>query len=93
MNDPMPAVRSILGMPEAEVVPIDHRAEAEEILSNRGSVNDPNGLATAHAVLYLADQQRIANLIAIFRLEPYWADRIVDDETTVLATIQEGLGL
>jgi hypothetical protein len=63
MNDPMPAIRSILGMPETEVEPVDHKAEAEEVLAYRGSLDA--AVALAHATLYLAEQQRIANLIAL----------------------------
>lgn len=62
MTDPMPAVRSILGMPPE---PVDHKAEAEEIITHRASANDPHGLALVHATLYLAEQQRLANLIAL----------------------------
>lgn len=53
-----------------ELLPVDHKSEAEEILANRGSVNDPNGLALTHAVLYLAEQQRINNLILLAQTTP-----------------------
>jgi hypothetical protein len=53
MNDPMPAIRSILGMPET----VDHKAEAEEIMANLAApANDPHGAALVHATLYLAEQ-------------------------------------
>lgn len=49
---------------------VDHKAEAEDFLESgfRATNSDAEtrcvGQAHVHAVLYLADQQRIANLIA-----------------------------
>jgi hypothetical protein len=58
MNDPMPAIRSLLGMPET----IDHKAEAEEIMGNLAApANDPHGAALVHATLALAERQRETN--------------------------------
>lgn len=65
--------------------PVDHKAEAEEILANRASQNDPNGLAIAHALLALVEQQRVANLIA-------WTTGY-QPTPPVLAQIEKGLGL
>jgi hypothetical protein len=68
---------------------VDNKAEAEDILAHRASPNDPNGLALAHAVLHLAEQQRIANLIAVcgqltVREQKYW---------DLMSEIEKGLGL
>jgi len=53
----------------------DHKAEAEKLTAMKYAVGAPIGavrhndaLAQVHATLYLAEQQRIANLIAGFDL-------------------------
>jgi len=47
----------------------DHKYEAERLIPNRGEALMPNHLALAqvHATLYLAEQQRVANLIAFMK--------------------------
>lgn len=57
----------------------DHKAEAEEWLNYSGNLNSEatpeqvihaNGMAQVHATLYAAEQQRIANLLAVAALAP-----------------------
>jgi hypothetical protein len=66
MTDDFPNLRKYMrDRREKEQTVIDHKAEAEEILVHSATLNDPNTLALAHATMYLAEQQRIANLIAL----------------------------
>lgn len=73
---------------------IDHKAEAERVLAMAG--NDPDAqmamtiaaAAQVHATLYLAEQQRIANLIALSAL---MLGKEVDQ--WLVAEIREGLGI
>ena len=53
------------------MTPIDHAAEAKRLLPKRGEGMMPNHIAAAqvHATLALVEQQRIANLIALARIE------------------------
>ena len=80
----------------------DHKAEAERLLpteiSGPVSLAAPVMVATAHvhATLYLAEQQRIANLIAFMDAEsgPYKEiNNIEGGIAAALAQIREGLGL
>ena len=91
----------------------DHKAEAEKLTAMKYAVGAPIGavrhndaLAQVHATLYLAEQQRIANLIAGFDLlsdarptsmdvNP-WAnddENAWDRQVPLRAAIKEGLGL
>lgn len=76
----------------------DHKAEAERILPKRGEGILPNHVAVAqvHATLYLAEQQRIANLIAAFAEGGLTSDVKhlgFKDWPEVLEHIRTGLGL
>ena len=58
---------------------IDHKAEAEAIMNHYGSiVNEPHGAAQVHATLYLAEQQRVANLIAVYAIGPVWPNALYE---------------
>jgi hypothetical protein len=65
--------------------PIDHKAEAEQEIPFAEQAGSPTAAisAAAHAVLYLAEQQRIANLIAF--------EQISGEKNR--AEIRKGLGL
>jgi hypothetical protein len=88
----------------------DHKKEAIESLDGLGYTGDEAyvGQAQVHATLYLAEQQRIANLIAyVMLLETQYAESAknpseydhatraasVARHTLVLAQIREGMGL
>lgn len=55
-----------IGATSTEAVAVaSHREEAEDILGMYASPqNDPHGAALAHAVLFLGEQQHIANRLA-----------------------------
>jgi hypothetical protein len=57
---------------------------AREILAENGSMNDPHGYALALATIELAEQQRIANLLAFAAFQHEGSDG------RVLATTTEG---
>ncbi|RLP70884.1 hypothetical protein D9V30_00155 [Mycetocola reblochoni] len=79
---------------------IDHAREAvawtEETMAERGAMNDDRAmlttqLAQVHATLALAEQQRIANLIALYQAD----SDILDDPRfdAAKADIRKALGL
>jgi len=80
---------------------IDHRSAARDHLNlakNANSLSKDREIATAqvHATLALAEQARIANLIAVgtARIEAY--DYLItspQEASTVKAAIREGLGI
>lgn len=86
---------------------IDHAAEAQIRInfSHKSPPNDPISQtymmqAQVHATLALVEQQRIANLIAVFQMEggPYketnrWATDEEDANAIIVRDIKKGLGL
>jgi len=88
---------------------IDHKAETERLLgsfmelsptgakkSSKLWPTDALAEAQVHASLYLADQQRIANLIALFSLSDVDAEDMKTcgvNWPVVALEIREGLGL
>lgn len=78
---------------------IDHKEEAEAMMLDGDDSGKPTGIqmsALIHATLYLAEQQRIANLIALWTVDETIAESLTRNGVNfagVLEQIREGLGL
>ncbi|MFF2493215.1 hypothetical protein [Agromyces sp. NPDC058064] len=94
-----PAMKAAFGGPAPEPVPvgrIDHAAEADRLLASFQTENRPAEAAQAHATLALAEQQRIANLIALSAVADLGGDpatRLDDLRVGLAGEVWEGLGL